>query len=45
MDILLSLKPAIKQAVVIQNEIELLNEAVLKIEQKTASKNHSSKCF
>ena len=40
MNILLSLESAIKQAAAIQQ-----GEAVSKIEQKTASRNHSAKVF
>ena len=45
MDISLSLESVIKQAAVIQNEFEQLNETVSKIEQKTSSRNQSAKCF
>ena len=41
----LSLESAIKQAVAIQNEFKLPNEAVSKIEQKTSLRNQSAKCF
>ena len=41
----LSLESAIKQAVAIQNESKLPNEAVSKIEQKTSLRNQSAKCF
>ena len=44
-DISLSLESAMKQAAAIQNEFKQPNEAVLKIEQKTTSRNQITKCF
>ena len=44
-DISLSLESVIKQEVVIQNKYKQPNEAVSKIEQKAASRNHSGYCF